>query len=246
MKIFEITRPQNVTEPEEPVDQQPEVQPEPAQDAPVEPQAVPAEPQRKPRYKWGKFPSPTDFGMPDWNDTSPEAEEKRSSWYGGAEAKNWSAAHKEFMAAQKAAMAQHAGVSEDDFDMTVEEFPNPYYKEGGTDDEEDPNYEPEVISIGVDYDYGYHGKYYAATRYDPAEYPDLEIDIKRVVDLDNGEDITKKVDLQEIEKYIEDKVPSWEEDEADRRDQAAIDRYEANRDDYYESLTSIKKLSGLK
>lgn len=148
--------------------------------------------------------------------------------------------------AQQTAMAQHAGVSEQDFDTTIEEFPNPYFRDDGPEDEEDPNFEPELINIGVDYDYSYHGKYYAATNIDPAEYPELEIRINRVVDLDNGEDITKKVDLGDVEKYIEEKIPSWEEDEQDARDQAAIDRWEASRDDYYESLNSIKKLSGLK
>lgn len=149
------------------------------------------------------------------------------------------------IATQQAAQAQHAGVAATDFDTTIDEFPNPYYKEGGTDDYDDPDYEPDTISIGVDYEFQYHGKYYAATQYDPAEYPELEIKINRVVDLSSGEDITKKVNITDVEEYIENEIPSWEDVDQDARDQAAIDRYEANRDDYYESISSIKRLSGL-
>jgi hypothetical protein len=151
-----------------------------------------------------------------------------------------------YVKAQQLAQAQHAGVSPDDFDMTIDDFPNPYFRADGPEDEEDPNFEYDTVSVGVDYEYSYHGKYYAATQIDPAEYPELEISINRVIDLSNGEDITKKVDLSEIEQYIEDEIPSWEDEEREARDQAAIDRYEANRDDYYESIDRIKNLSGLK
>lgn len=229
--VKETSQPENVVDPEEPAE--PETEPQ---------QQVPAEPQRKPRYKWQHGPAPTEYGHPGWDQGNDEA---RSAWYGSEKSKEYSAAQKAHTDAQFAAMRQHAGVGADDFDMTIDEIPNPYFKAGGPEDEEDPNYEPEVISVGVDYDYSYHGKYYAATMIDPAEYPELEIRINRVIDLDNGEDITKKVDLSEIEKYIEDEIPSWEDDAQDARDQAAIDRYESNRDYYDESMDRIRKLSGL-
>lgn len=157
--------------------------------------------------------------------------------------------YSDYIKAQQAAQAQHAGVSASDFDLTIDDFPNPDFRDDGPEDEEDPNYEYDTVSIGVDYDYGYNGKYYAATQIDPAEYPELEININRVVDLSNGEDITKRVDLQQVEEYIEEQLPSWEEDAQNAKDDAAIDRYEANRDmdDYYEeSVNRIKHLSGLK
>jgi hypothetical protein len=250
MKIFEITKPKNVVEPEEPIEpeQQPAVEPEaepqqPVQQAPAQQAPVQQEPARKPRYKWQTGPSIKDFGHPGWEDDNAEA---RAAWYGSEKSKEYSAAHQAHHQAQLAAMHKHAGVSEKDFDTTIEEFPNPYYDPKGPQDEEDPNYEPEVISVGVDYDYEYHGKYYPATYYEPEEFPELEITINRVIDMDNGEDITKKVDLGEVEKFIEDNIPGWEEYDQGQRDQAAIDRYEANRDDYSESLDRIKNLSGLK
>ena len=232
--VKETSQPENVVDPEEPADQEVPAQ-EPAQQAP-------AEPVRKPRYKWQQGPLPTQYGHPGWEAGT---ESERDEWYKSDKSKEYSAAHKAHIAAQQAAMIQHAGVSPKDFDTSIDEFPNPYYKEGGPDDEEDPNFEPEIISIGVDYDYKYHGKYYAATQIDPAEYPELEVSIHRVIDLDTGEDITKKVDLGEVEKYIEDEIPSWEDEEREARDQAAIDRYEANRDYYDESMDRIRKLSGL-
>ena len=243
MKIFEITKPQNVVEPEEPQDQQPAAQAAPA------PQA-PAEPQRKPRYKWQPGPSSADFGAPDINIPNPETGKLDynpawADWRKSEKGAEYSTASKAHYDAQLKAMHQHAGVNPKDFDTTIDEVPNPYFKADGPEDEDDPNFEPELISVGVDYDYNYHGKHYPATYYEPEEFPELEITINRVVDLDNGEDITKKVDLSAIEKYIEDEIPSWEEAERDARDQAAIDRYEANRDDYYESINSIKRLSGL-
>lgn len=240
MRINEITQPQNVVEPEDPQDQQPEVQAD----------QTPAEPTRKPRFKWQAGPAAQDYGSPATHIKNPETGKLETNpewaeWYKTDKATELNAARTAHYQAQAAAMQQHAGVSEKDFDTTIDEFPNPYFRAGGTDDEEDPNYEPEVISIGVDYEYSYNGKYYAATMIDPAEYPDLEISISRVIDLDNGEDITKKVDLGEIEQYIEDEIPGWEQSEQDARDDAAIDRYEANRDDYYESINRIKNLSGL-
>ncbi len=242
MKIFEITQPQNVTEPEEPQDQQPEVQ--------AEPQQAPAEPQRKPRYKWQTGPMSTEFGSPEIYVNDPETGKMVTNpewlaWRDTDPAKAYDTARDAHFKSQLAAMHQYVGASPDDFDLSIDEFPNPYFKADGPEDEEDPNYEPELISIGVDYEYSYHGKYYAATQIDPAEYPELEISISRVIDLENGEDITKKVNLQQVEEYIEEQLPSWEEEAQNARDDAAIDRYEANRDYYDESMSRIKKLSGL-
>lgn len=213
------------------------------QQAELPPEEEPAAPVRKPRYKWQTGPLVTDFGHPGWGPESDEA--TRQAWYKTDARKQHDAARNAHHAAQMAAMHAHTGVKPEDFDLTIDEFPNPQYRADGTDDEDDPNYEPELISLGVDYDYSYHGKYYAATMIDPAEYPELEISIKRVIDLENGEDLTKSIDLSEVEKYIENEIPSWEEEARNARDEAAIDRWESSRDDYYESVGRIRKLSGL-
>ena len=67
MKIFEVTKPQNVVEPEQPEEQQ--VQQEPQQEPEV---SAPAEPERKPRYKWQTGPSQQAYGAPDINLQNPE------------------------------------------------------------------------------------------------------------------------------------------------------------------------------
>ena len=190
--------------------------------------------QRKPRYKWQSGPSASEFGAPDINIKNPETGKLDynpawADWKKSEKGQEYDKVRDTHYKAQQAAKAKHAGVSEKDFDTTLT-ITNPFFDPNGPEDEEDPNFEYEEIDVGVDYDYDYHGKYYPQTQYEPAEYPELEITINRVVDLDSGEDITKDVDEDAIMKQLEDEVPSWDEVARDRRDQAAIDRWEASRE----------------
>ena len=131
MKIFEVTKPQNVVEPEQPEEQQ--VQQEPQQEPEV---AAPAEPERKPRYKWQTGPSQQAYGAPDINLQNPETGKMEynpawGEWSQTEKGKEYRAASKAHFDQQIKAMHQHAGVSPDDFDTTIDEFPNPYFKAGG-------------------------------------------------------------------------------------------------------------------
>ena len=183
----------------------------------------------KPGYKWQSGPMAGDFGHPGWDDKSPEAKKSRSDWYKSEKGQEYSAAQKAHYAAQQAAKAKHAGVSEKDFDTTLT-IKNPFFDPNGPEDEDDPNFEAEEIDVGVDYDYQYHGEYRRATwgyhGGEPEEFPELEITINSVVDLDSGEDITKYVDEDEIMKQLEDEIPSWRDVRNDR-DYDDYDRYES-------------------
>ena len=77
------------------------------------------------------------------------------------------------------------------------------------DDEEDE--EPEEIEVGINYTVS--GRYYPATREEPAEYPDIEID--NIVDLETGEDITDMVS-DDTRDWIIEKIS--ENNESDDRD----------------------------
>lgn len=110
-------------------------------------------------------------------------------------------------------------------------------------EEDDPSYYEE-IEVGVNFTYGYSGKYQRATwgyhGGDPEEVPELHVEIDDVVNLDTGEDITKLVDLQDIEDRLVSQgfIESW-------RDYKSDDFAEPD-DDYYEGINSLRKLSGLK
>lgn len=194
--------------------------------------------QRKPRYQWQSGPTAKDFGAPEVYIKDPETGKLVTNpdwteWRKSEKSKEYDTTRDTHFKGQQAAKMKHAGVGPKDFDTTLE-ISNPFFDPNGPDDESDPNFEPDVIEVGVDYDYDYSGEYRPATwgyhGGDPAEYPELDITINRIVDLDSGEDITKDVDHDEIMKQLEDEVPSWDEVDQDRRDQAAIDRWEASRE----------------
>ena len=102
-------------------------------------------------------------------------------------------------------------------------------------DDEDPE-------VGVEFEVG--GSYRAATRYDPEEFP--EIEIIKVTDLETGQDYTDYVHnnsqvFDELHKEIEEKLnDDGHDDEDNRRPGRGYQRFE---DD--EQLDSIKKLSKL-
>lgn len=131
------------------------------------------------------------------------------------------------------------------FDAELE-IANPYFDPNGPDDENAPSYYEDSL-VGVNFDYGYEGSYRPATwgyhGGEPAEYPDLVVNIHDVTDLDTGKDITKDVDLAHIEKLL---INSGYIKDADEwaREQAEDNFVEP--DDYYEGINRIRKLSGLK
>lgn len=212
------------------------------------PKMVPKRPQ------WAHFgKSPADYGAPEepvWKPGEKSPEElaahraAQTAYYGHENYKKYAA---DLAAHNKAEMAKINALhkSRGNFDW-VGDVTNPKFDPNATDDDiamgaDDDNIdniedfaEPEEITVGVDYDYNVIGKYRPATYHDPAEYPDEELDINRVVDLDTGEDITKL--MKDDENLIELLLDKARED------------YSGD-DDYYDEsvqLSDIKRLSGLK
>ena len=167
--------------------------------------------QKKPRYKWQMGPTAKDFGAPEIYIKNPETGKLEvnpewKAWKETEKAKEYDKSYAANTAAQKAAQIKHAGVDPKHFDI-VTEIDNPFFDPNGTDDEDDPDFEPQEISVGINYDahesgsyrpstWGYHGG-------DPEEFAELEIDDYTVIDLESGEDITAHVDDDEIRKLIE-------------------------------------------
>jgi hypothetical protein len=189
------------------------------------------------RFQFQNGPDPKEYGEPEnvWNPpgTQPALSQQYMDWRSSEQGKAHAAASSEHFKKQSAEYAKHKE-RHGRFDTTLEEIPNPYYDPNGTDDEEDPNYQPELIDVGVDYDYHEDPYIPARIRYDDYDHPeeggDDEVYIRRVVDLDTGEDITKVVDTEEIERQI---IAHHQE-------------YRESVDPTDTLLESIKRLSGLK
>ncbi len=266
MKIFEITKPQNVHQPDAPADQEPEQQQQPKKrqwmsywkDYDKNPEDFGVKPNAwgdKPHPKWTKTQRPGTTKSWEVDYTYDDPEEKAAydkatkDYYNQPEYKDYeagrSAHHKEMEKAKKAHYAKQGR-----FDATIT-IANPFFDPNDANDDDTP----EEIDVGVDYDmevsgedrpatWGYHGG-------EPPEYAEREVYINRVVDLDTGEDITDQVDHEAIEQALDNQgsIMSASDYVQDKKDQAAIDRYEANRDmdeQFAESVNRIKHLSGLK
>jgi len=117
------------------------------------------------------------------------------------------------------AVAKPAQPPRPDFTWTVD---NPDQPAPGTDPDD---WNPE-IDVGVTY--SLHGRYYAATREQPAEYPEIEIS---VFNLETGEDITDKLspsDLESIEQR------AWEHSDEHGAAEPDDPRDEYDPDDRYD------------
>jgi hypothetical protein len=190
------------------------------------------------RFQFQPGPNPKEFGEPEnkWNPpgTQPAFNQQYMDWRDSEQGKAHAAANtahwKQQLAAHKQHKAQHGK-----FDTTIDEFPNPFFDPNGTDDENDPNYQPEFIDIGVDYSYTEEPYIPARIRYDDYDHPEeggeIEIDVKRVIDLDTGEDITKSIDGEELDRRLTDEIVGQQESVSSESDVM---------------LESIKRLSGLK
>lgn len=260
MKIFEVTKPLNVHQPDAPADQEQNQQPEHKakpqrmtwwKDYDKNPEDFGVKPnsnagKKYPTYKTVPHPTPAYKGQQDYvfdNPADKEAWDKNDKeYYGQPEYKTYSDArsahHKEMEKAKKAHYAKHGR-----FDSTIT-IMNPSFDPSDDDS-------PEEIDVGVDYEVEYSGEDRPATWDDPPEYAEREVYITRVVDLDTGEDITDQVDHDAVEKALDDQgdIMSASDYAQDQKDQAAIDRWEANRDldeGSTDSLNRIKHLSGLK
>lgn len=132
--------------------------------------------------------------------------------------------HKEMEKVKKSHYAQKGR-----FDSTIT-IMNPFFDPKSTDPEDEDT--PEEIDVGVDYDVEYHGEDRPGTWEEPPEYAERDVYITRVVDLDTGEDITDEVDHDKIAQALDDQgdIMSASDYAQDQKDQAAIDRYEANRE----------------
>ena len=135
-----------------------------------------------------------------------------------------SAHHKEMEKVKKAHYAKHGR-----FDATIT-IMNPFFDPKSTDPEDEDT--PEEIDVGVDYDMDVSGEDLPATMWEPPEYAEREVTIHRVIDLDTGEDITDEVDHQAIEDALDNQgqIMSASDYIQDKKDQAAIDRWEASRE----------------
>lgn len=206
------------------------------------------------RPQWATFAKkPEDYGAPPqpaWNkEASPEA---RAAYLDAMHTYHSDPNYKKYYADLTAHNdAEHAKIqkihtSRGKFDWTGT-VTNPKFDPNATDDDiamgaDDDTIdniedlaEPEEIEVGVDYEFHASGHYRPATYDEPAEYPDEELDIHRVIDLDTGEDITK---LMKDDEQLNDMIL-----ELEREAHASSD------DDYYDEsaqLESIKRLSGLK
>jgi hypothetical protein len=71
---------------------------------------------------------------------------------------------------------------------------NPHFDVNGTDDEDDPDFQPEELELGVDYSSETTGEYRPATwgyyGGEPEEHPETEYEITKIVDIDTGKDLT--------------------------------------------------------
>jgi len=208
---------------------------------------------RKPRYQYQDGPRMTDFGAPEYSN-DPETTAKRSEWYKSDKYHEYNAAHKAHTDAQKAAQYKHAGVDPKQFDK-VDIIMNPYFNPEVEDDE------PEEIEAGIDYDvevtgedrpatWGYHGG-------EPPEYREVEVTINRVIDMESGEDITDKVDIDQLQQQIADNIDPSDYDDQDFEEDVGGDPTDEFIDDVTDKefekankpeakeLDRIKKLSGL-
>lgn len=265
MKIFEITKPQNVVEPENPnepqqADQQAAQQAKKRQwmsywkDYDKKPEEFGVKPSGNagksyPKYKTVPHPTPAYKGQNDYVFDNPgekeEWDKNDKAYYDQPEYKSYSDArsahHKEMEKVKKAHYAKQGR-----FDATVT-IGNPFFDPNNQEDEDTP----EEIDVGVDYDMEVSGEDRPGSWDEPPEYAEREVYITRVVDLDTGEDITDQVDHEAVEQALDDQgsIMSASDYIQDQKDQAAIDRYEANRD-FNESsvdpVNRIKHLSGLK
>ena len=190
------------------------------------------------RFKYQPGPDPKQYGEPEkiWNPpgVQPALNQAYMDWKTSEQGKAHSAAFTTHWNQQNAAYKQHKA-RHGKFNTTLEEFPNPYYDPAGTDDENDPNYQPELIDVGVNYKYTAEPYIPARIKYDDYDHPEeggeIEIDVKRVIDLDSGADITKDVDDEELDRRLIDKIRK--QNESASNENTAL-------------LESIKRLSGLK
>lgn len=232
MKINEVTEPKN------PHEHEPEQTYEPG----VWPSS---------NRPWKDFPkTPRDFSAPEApslgkEKASPEEIKAfQDAWAAYSKHPGVQAYHKELTAHNKAQQDEiaklHASRGNFDTYLTIR---NPKFDPEGDDgglglsgEEDATSYdEPEEIEVGVDYSIS--GRFYPATQYEPAEYPELEI--TKIVDLDTGENITDAISGSEWE-AIEEMI--WDEVNERGND------YDEP-DDYYDEsvqLEAIKRLSGLK
>jgi hypothetical protein len=180
--------------------------------------------QKLPRYQWQSKDSnpnqpPVNIKNPETGklETNPEWVKWRDSEEGKADSAERDTHFKDQLEKSK----QFRKANEKDFDTTAT-IMNPHFDQN--DDSDDG--EPEEIDVGIDYDYNWSGEYRAATwgyhGGEPEEHPELEIDIKRVVDLETGEDITKDVNMDAIEELLRDEIPEPSADD----DYDDYDRYE--------------------
>ena len=142
--------------------------------------------------------------------------------------KGRSAHFKDMEKAKKAHYAQKGR-----FDSTIT-IMNPFFDPKSTDPEDEDT--PEEIDVGVDYEVEYSGEDRPATwgwnGGEPPEYAERDVYITRVVDLDTGEDITDEVDHDAVVDALDNQgeIMSASDYAQDQKDQAAIDRYEANKE----------------
>jgi len=101
----------------------------------------------------------------------------------GSGYEDYVAAMREYIVADKRWRAQEARK----YDTTLY-IMNPHFDINDDDS-------PEELEVGVDYNSETSGRYYAQTEIDPAEYPETEYDVKRVVDLDTGADYSKDQEI---------------------------------------------------
>jgi hypothetical protein len=165
------------------------------------------------------FPKNTDFGY-DGNNWD---EWKSSPGYA-----EYRTATDAWLKANKAWRAKEA--RKYDTTMTIS---NPHFDVNGPEDEEDPNFQAEEIEVGVDYSSETYGEYRPATwgynGGDPAEYPETEYEITKIVDIDTGKDLTDDSSVHDLvyEKLDDGQYESIDPKNKQDYERPAIDRKKA-------------------
>jgi hypothetical protein len=201
-------------------------------------------PKRK-RFQYASGPNPKEFGEPEniWNPkgVQPALNQDYMDWRASEQGKAHSAAtaahYKQQSELHKKHKAQHGSF---DTELTIA---NPYFDLNAPGDDDD---EPEEIDVGVNFRATQSGDYYPATwgynGGDPEEFPDEEVEIHKVVDLDTGEDLTNIVDHEKIEQALRDNGDV----QFDQYTTPAKRRRNREPDDYEESIAEMRRIAGLR
>ena len=185
-----------------------------------------------PKYTRGPSENPSYKGQMDYKFDDPEAkavwDQNDKDYYAQPEYKEFSKDRDAHFAAQNKNKKSHYAKA-GKFDSTIT-IMNPFFDPKSTDPEDEDT--PEEIDVGVDYEVEYDGEDRPGSWDEPPEYADRNVYITRVIDLDTGEDITDQVDHEAVEKALDDQgnIMSASDYAQDQKDQAAIDRWEANRE----------------